>query len=98
RVPMGEAAESALGAGYVLTEDNVDELVPMIRGALESDPLGLDRTRWRTYHFGEYGPGDSLATFEDALRDAIVERDRLIAAKRERLASGESRPRLPKAE
>jgi len=97
-VPMAEAAESALGAGYVLTEDNVDALVPMIQEALESDPFQYDRARWRAYHFGEYGDGESLAAFEAALQDAMGERDRLVADKRQRLASGESRPRLPKAE
>jgi CDP-glycerol glycerophosphotransferase (TagB/SpsB family) len=97
-VTNDEEAESALGAGYVLTRDNVDQIVPMIQEALESDPYNHHRARWRTYHFGDYRRGESLAAFERALGDAMDDRDRLVTAKRERLSSGGSRPRLPDAE
>ena len=97
-VPIDDSAESALGAGFVLTQANVSQLVPMVHEGLESDPHSDDRARWRTYHFGEFEDGESLAAFERELRVAMTERDRLVAMKRELLASGESRPRLPLSE
>jgi hypothetical protein len=97
-VPMDETVESALGAGYTLTEDSIPNLVSMILEAIETDPYRHDRERWRIYHFGSYGPGESIAAFEEALRVAIDERDRLVALKRERIGMGRSKPRLPASE
>ncbi len=94
-VPADRSVESALHAGHVLTAGTLGAVVDMVHEALDTDPYRHGRQRWRSYHFGDHAAGEAIAAFRAALEDAMAQRDQLVADRRDRIAAGRSKPRLP---
>ena len=74
-----------LGAVYNLPVSQLDRVADLVDGWVTDDAAREDRARWVEHYFGDVTPGASMRRFLDACEEAIELRDKLVAAKRDRL-------------
>lgn len=74
-----------LGAVYNLPVSQLDRVAELVDGWVTDDTASADRDRWVEHYFGDVTPGASMRRFLDACEEAIQLRDKLVAAKRDRL-------------
>ena len=75
-----------LGAVYSLPMSKLHEVAHLVDGWVADDTQREERARWVEHYFGDVTPGTSMQRFLDACEEAIQMRDKLVTAKRERLA------------
>jgi len=75
-----------LGSVYNLPVAKLHDLAALVDGWVADDVRREDRTRWVQHYFGDVTPGASMQRFLAACDEAIQLRDKLVTAKRERLA------------
>jgi hypothetical protein len=75
-----------LGAVYTLPVDQLDRVAELVERWVTDDVARQERARWVEHYFGDVSPGASMRRFLDACEEAIVLRDKLVTAKRDRLA------------